>query len=102
MTARQYVEAGYKKLVRDTALNNDQQGTLKQFMTEAARKYAVKFCNEQVVTVQRHTGQGLELKLNTLPAAKLLEFKKTIADEAYRLLKEFAEEAGMHSPFSFR
>lgn len=98
MTARQYVDAGYEKVIRGTALDNDQQNSLKQSMAEAARKYATKFYNEQLVTMQRIIGKGLELKLNALPVAKLPEFKKVVANEAYRCLNEFAEEAGIVYP----
>jgi hypothetical protein len=95
MTARQYVDVEYENLIRGTALDNDQQNTLKQSMAEAARKYATKFYSEQLVTMQQVIGKGLELKLNALPVAKLPEFKKVVANEAYRCLNEFAEEAGM-------
>ena len=98
MTTRQYVEAGYEKLIRGIALDNDQQNTLKQSMAEAARKYATKFCSEQLVNMQRVIGKGLELKLNALPTEKLPEFKKVVANEAFRCLNEFAEEAGMVYP----
>jgi hypothetical protein len=101
MTARQYVNAGYENLIRGIALDDDQQNTLKQSMAEAARKYATKFYSEQPVTMQQVIGKGLDLKLNALPAAKLPEFKEVVASEAYRCLNEFAEEAGMVTPFLF-
>lgn len=92
-----FATAEYEKRLHGIDLDDDQQQSLKQFMKEAARKFATKTYNEQSQFVRDLMKPGLQMPFGAFTGPQKKGLTDAIKDEADRILKEFEEEASMHA-----
>ncbi|KAF2795430.1 hypothetical protein K505DRAFT_382413 [Melanomma pulvis-pyrius CBS 109.77] len=96
-TVLDFATAEYEKRLHGVDLDDDQQQSLKQFMKEAARKFATKIYNEQSQFVRNLMKPGLQMPFGAFTEPQKKGLTDTIKDEADRILKDFEEEASVHT-----